>query len=240
MTPGYQKKVEIPKGLVKVQTAGIKLVSPLQADVEALTVTDEEEYAAADMLLADITRAQKEWAKRIDPILKPLQETVKSAKQALAGAQALDKEVAGPLAVMTMRVKIQMGDYQRLKLEAEQEAREAAAMAKEQAERAKEQLAAAAKGGAPKKTVQRLEAAVEAAVEDVEAAPLPERTKASNSTVRKVRKVRCVDLKKALQGIIDGVIPENIIIVSLSAHEDSVIETWPGFEGYDDVVIARK
>src|SRR5688572_24732453 len=94
----------IPANLVKTKVEGTKLVSPLQAAVEALEVTDAEELGAADELLSSILQARRKWDEKMEPILAPL-------RQAKSAADALKREIDKPLEQLELQVKAKIRDY---------------------------------------------------------------------------------------------------------------------------------
>lgn len=245
--------VPVPKpnpALIKAKAEGLRRVKTLEEEVQELQVTDQQTYEMADVLLGDISRARKEWAAKLRPIYDPLDVTIQSAQAAKRGVQALDREVDTPLATMEIAIK---GTMARWRLSEDnrlaEEKRLADAKQAELTRQLEETVQRAA--AAPSKSVQkRLEAKAEALAEQlVDAEPEPEvKPQATHSVAKKVKRWRVTDPMAALRGITAGVVPADIVIWdpgAIQAHfraEGGVeaVGSWPGFEAYDDVQIARK
>lgn len=243
------KVATVPVSLTRVQQEGVKLLTPLEQDVKALRVTTAEEYEAADMLLSDIGRARRQWRLKIDPILSPLKQAIDKAKEAMMGAKALDAEVDGPFTLLEERVKKVMRDYkleERRQLQAAKDAQDAAIeqdRLKLVELTRKEELA---KTAALRMRLGLQRSIVEAHAQELESTPKEAPVKAASSQARNVRKWRVTDVAAVLAGILEGSIPDDVMVVDSAAvgrhYRDSAetVESWPGFEGFDDVVIARR
>lgn len=240
-------RAKMPPSLVKVKVEGTKLVSPLKEAVDELVITSPEEYQGADELLASIRRARRAWEDKIEPILKPLRE-------AKSAADALNREIDRPMGELEAKVKDKMADFK------EHEAPELAAeqrriddaQANIQAqleETSAKELAAKTKQMRDRLAQKREQ--LEERAEEVEQ-ERPVETKASHSTVRHVPKWRLIENKQTpailiiLKAILAGQIPPEVIMLDNSyinkVHliQRDMMKAWPGFELYEETIIAGR
>lgn len=229
----------MPTDLVKVKVQGARLLTPLQAEVQSLSVTTPEEYEAADEILRGIKKARAQWDAMIEPVLKPLRE-------AKSNADKLKRDVDAPLAQLEEQVK---GHMRHFKLEEQRQL--AAAQRKVDEEQAKlaaeeEALAERELKARTSQMRERLAKQREVVAEKAAAIETPIETKGANSQARRVRTWKLVDQNAAMQAQIAGKIPE---VFSLSAslmnqqlreHGLETICKWPGFEMEEDIIIAGR
>lgn len=240
-------KTATPAQLVKVKVEGTKLVSPLKEAVDELVITSPEEYQGADELLASIRRARRAWEDKIEPILKPLRE-------AKSAADALNREIDRPMEALEGQVKAKMTEFKRheaAELVAEQR-RIDDAQAKIQAqleETAARELTARTKQMKDRLAQKREQ--LEERAEEVEQ-ERPVETKASHSIVRHVPKWRLTENKQTpalliiLKAILTGQIPPEVVMLDNSyinkvhlTQRDTMTQ-WPGFQLYEETVIAGR
>jgi hypothetical protein len=217
-------------------------VQPLAQAVQELTVTNDEEYQAADALLGSVRGARRQWASMFKPVHEPL-------KLAKANADKLNRDIDGPMETMETAIKRVMADYS---LEKERRIAEQKRLADEEAERLRKKLEEATNKELAAKTApmrERLRVAretletqvVEQAEETEETLERP--VEAEHSRTRKVRKWRLVDLEAYAK------VTRNYVILDTAAVTRDLrsglitlddIAGWPGFEVYEDVVIASR
>lgn len=227
----------LPPALIKTKVEGIKLISPLATEVEGLSIVTADDLQGADEILAGIQAARKTWKAKMEKILAPL----RSAK---SEADALNREVDRPLEQLEAQVKSKIRDY---RLEESRQIAEArrvqeaaeARLAQQIEETAQKEQAARTKQMRERLTNKRQ--ALENQAEEVEAAR--EVVQTAHSTARAVRKWRVVNKRMAIQGLmaIDGresFIELNTVAINKVPLEE--IEEWPGFEVYNDIVIAGR
>ena len=224
--------------MIKVKAQGAKLLTPLEKEVAELTVETEDQLALADQLLADIKRARRDWAEKMEPILRPLRE----AKQ---GADALNREIDRPLETLESKVKTAISLYrvnEMKRLEAqrrEQEKEQQAALAKLQ-EVADREANARTKQMRDRLAQQR--EAIEAQLEQQEQAPAPAPVETLHST-RRVRRWRLkgdIPWSAVVKAAGMGKIPTEALTLDTTYLHGVPLEEiakWPGFETYEEVVI---
>ena len=197
-----------PTTLVKTRVDGIKLLTPLQAALEQLVVSDEDSYLEADFELAKIRAAVATWDQRINPIITPLKRVLDEAKSAMAGAKALDDEVRKPLLALEAGTKQKMKDYKLL--EASRAAEAKAASDRAAAELRQRALAATTAAAVAKTPQAKARLQQQSATLQAEAASVVEQTVIDNtpvrgaaSTTRTVKKLRLVNLLAFLGAVQD-------------------------------------
>lgn len=174
---------------------GIKLITPLQVEVSALAIQNDEEYLQADFMLARVKAALATWDQKISPVLTPLQKVLAEAKLAMDGAKSLDKEVRGPLEGLEVDIKGKMRNYKLLENQRVLEAQAAAAQAA--AELRQRSLAAATAAAVAKTPQAKARLEQQQATLQAEAASVVEQAiidtapvKGAASSDRKVKKLR--------------------------------------------------
>lgn len=230
--------------LVKIKREGLARLTPLEADVLQLKLRTDDDYDKADTLLSDIRRARRDWAGKIDPILDPL-------SLATRNLQALNREVDRPLETLEATVKGKMKAFKQEESRRLQEAEHERQEAQRQTQRRLDEAAAILDAAKTKPFKARMEAkvqAIETELAVIEEAPRVQQVKAVSSTARTVKRWRIADLAAILQGVLDGSIPDDIMVVASTAVErnfkgeagKALVASWPGFEVYDDVIIAGR
>lgn len=233
---------------VEVRIQGLKLLTPLRPLIAALSVTDADSYLEADGLLGRVKHARATWVAKFGPILQPLKAAEKNIKQALRGAKDLDAEVDGPLEQMELSIKEAMRQYklkEQLQLqEAEEERRRKVEAMRLEAEE-KERKALLAKTPQMKAKLAQSRQDLLIAAELVEDEPVTP-IRGAASTSRSVRKWRVKDMKALLRGVLSGEVPADVIVTAdpvigrYWSSDRAIVEAWPGMEGFDDVIIARR
>lgn len=231
-----------PVTLARVRKEALALAPPLSVLVTHLQVTTEEEYQIADSYLSRVSEAQKAVKAKIDPIVNPVEDAIKSLKKSIAAAKALEKEAMRPLDALEAGIKAKMRDYKieeaRLLREAETERLRLEAQITEQL--AKEEAARTAP--------MRARAAEKRAVleEQYVQQETPTKVIAASSSARTSRKPAVASLAHFLDGIAKGYIPQDCIQIMPGVlqryyrDDPEGVESWPGIEIVDDVVIAKR
>lgn len=204
------------------------LVPSLKPSVVALAVIeDEDAYKIADGYFGQIKAARKEWAERMEEIIRPIRDGLNKLYK-------LNRDVDKPLADLESVIEKPMKAFQLRDLRRKQEEID---QANEEAARIQRLLDKAKTPAKQQELTQQLE--------EVESFR-PESVRAENSAARPTRKVRITDLKAFAIGVGSGLIPEDCLIVHMPAlnryfkDEAEMVEGWPGVEGFDDVSIVSR
>lgn len=231
-----------PPKLILVKTKGQRLLTPLEEQVQGLVVKTEEDLTGADELLAGIRRARKQWADMIEPVLAPLRE-------AKSAADALNREIDRPLGELEESVK---GAIRLYRVEEQRQISEAKRLQDQEAERLREQINETATREQSARTKQMRERlalkreALESQAEEQAEEPEPVAVTVTHSQTRKVKRWRLMDKAAALKAAAAGTIPSAVFEVSNSAmaicwrESPEVVAQWPGFEVYEDIIIAGR
>lgn len=229
----------------KVKEAGLALLPPIQKALSSLgAIENEEDYLAADAKLGMIRNARLVWQAKISPILTPLKEAKRQLDLSMKGVKELNEEIDGRLQLCETEVKNKMRDFKLLEAQKKRDAEAEAERLRQEAIRLAEE-AESKRGIARNKLLAKAEEATSAALE-VQLYGITPDVKGSASSVREARKWRVKDMKAVLRGVLSGEIPPDVIVTDDTAirrywREDSaVVEAWPGFEGYDEITIARR
>lgn len=236
---------------IKAKADMEKRLPDLQATVESLTVTTQEEYQQADAILNMIQTARGDWkvrfyggqvaGKTYDPIIPPM-------KSALDALYALVREIDKPLETMEAAVKKLQGDY---KLEEMRVAREVEREKEQQRlllEQKKRELEAKAAKPMRPAAAQALAAQIEQLdieTEEVESQGV-EFVQAESSSARFTRVWTHDDIKATVKAVVAGAIPWDVLTLdakAVDAHykdDPETVEAWPGFGGKDAVTIAGR
>lgn len=248
------KAVAVPASLRTIEHEGFKLVTPLQREVEGLTITDAASYLAADALLGRVVAARKRWAAEMDPILTPAKVTVSEAKKTLAGAQALAAKVDGPLGDLELRMKAEMRDYkieEIRQIEEQDRVREQEKLRLQEQERKAREVSEAPTASPLKARLAaaRATTAVEQ-IEELEQEDTPAPVKAEMSTTRRTPSWRITDttafVQQWLQEQMVGSMPSDAVIINTAAISrvfratPELLDSWPGIERYDEISVVRK
>lgn len=220
----------------------LAVISPLQADVSTLVVTDEESYQKADYLLSRIGQARKTWGERMEKIIRPI-------RQGLDEIYALNREVDKPLESLDKAVRKEMTAFKTEERRLIREADEAKAREEQRLRDEAEIKERAAQTAATPQLRGRLSAQAARLTEQAETVAqqeTPAPVQAARSSERVPEKVRVNDLGLFLQGILDGTIaPEAITVDQVwlnkqFRNEPTVVAAWPGVEKYEDIQIVRR
>lgn len=248
----------IPKPILAAKEEGLALLPPLQAAIATLAVVDEDSYLVADAMLGKIQQARKRWSARIGKIIDPLWEALKSGRE-------LKNEVDKPLEALELGVKDAMRTFKLAEQKRIQAALDEEARLRDLAEQ-KERLEAAAKTQPMKDRLRQAREDLEAKAEEAVEKQSP--VLAISSSTRTVRKWRFRDdgsTGEEVSGLPNGfrefviaaaeqiqqpagryrnLPPLYEFLLPNSPHfrkyELNQIETWPGVEGYDDVIISGR
>lgn len=223
---------------------GENLLVPLQPLIANLSIVDEESYLEADGLLGRIRTNRAKWKLRISRILDP-------AKTVYDEARKLRDEVDKPLESMETTVKTTMMDYKRAEARQLNEAREAQereAHRLQQEIEAKERKEAAARTRPMREKIARTVNELRARQEEVEAIPQPAVAKGVSSSTRTVKRIRLLDIRTVMAGILNGEIPDDVIITSLNTvvlmtylrANEAAVKSWAGLEVYEDITIVGR
>lgn len=240
--------VEVPgnvvgaQTLIKARTEGNSLISPLKNKVETLVIDSEEAYQEMDVLLSQIMNTRRVWLAKIDPIIAP----IRAGLDLLYG---LKNDIKDPLDDYEKLAKKKMKDY---KLEEARQLRlaEDNRLAKIEAGRkAAEEKQRKADAARSKPLKQKLEAeaavlTTNAEILDMGGAAQP--VVGTHSTVRAKKVAQVSNLSKLLQGVIDGIIPDDVITINQvelnTAYriDPEVVASWPGVTIIDDINISGR
>jgi hypothetical protein len=231
-----------PTTLARVRKETLALATPLRSAVDDLEVTTEEEYQIADGYLSRIADAQRAVKAKIDPITKPVEQSIKLLKQSIDAAKKLEKEALAPLQALEAGVKSKMRDF---KIEETRRLRESEAERlrieneiAEQLRREEQARTAPMRARAAQKREELEQQYVEQET--------PTKVMAASSSARVSRKPAILSLKAFLKGIADGFVPEECIEVKPGVlqryykDDPEGVESWPGVQIVDDVVIAKR
>lgn len=218
------------------------VVGPVRDESATIRVTDPVTFNLADTLLKRIRDARTFVAEKFEPIIRP-------TRVRLDHYYALRRELDGPLDTAEKNVKAamrtwQMADLKRIADEkASQQAeidrleREALA-ARNRAEKARTDATAA----------KHTEVAVvlERKADIAAALPIDNPTVAQSSNTRTFRNIRITDKFAFIAAIAAEIIPMELVDINPAAlkleHKRSPgeVESWPGVEGFDDLLIAAR
>lgn len=228
----------LPKPIQAAREEGLAFLPPLQAAISTLKVVDEDSYLVADAMLGKIQHARKRWAARIGKIIDPMWEALKSGRE-------LKNEVDKPLEQLELSVKSAMKTFKLNEQRQIQAALDEEARLRDLAAQ-KERLETVAKTQPMKERLRQARESLEEQAEEQVAKQTP--VLAMSSSPRTVRKWRITNRTAFLLGVINGIIPPQMVEVNTvevnRLHRQSLlqdqVEAWPGVEGYDDVVIAGR
>lgn len=230
----------LPANLVKVQVKGTKLLTPLEAEVHGLTVETADEYQVADELLAGIARARKQWAAEIEPVLAPL-------RQAKSAADELNRKIDRPLEALYNTVRTKMGAFKQAEARVLLAAREEQEREQAKLQRQLEETAAREQTARTKQMRERLAAKREELEQQAEeVAEAPQAVKGAHSATRRIKKWRVVNMELLLRMIADGAGPEEVLILNegyinaVMRSQPDVVASWPGFEVYEELIVAGR
>jgi hypothetical protein len=228
--------------LIKARSEGMGLLSPLKSEVLSLEIQDEEGYQMADILLSRVMTARKTWLGRINPIVKPIYDSLQLL-------YALRGDFDDPMKEYEAAIKGKMKTY---KLEEARQLRiaEDARLKKiDDDRRAAEEKQAKADAAKTKGMKQKLETQAAALIQNAEILEVggpAQGATATHSTVRSKKKAEVTDLVALLKGIIAGKVPDDLISINQvelnSAYriDAEEVASWPGITIVDDINISGR
>lgn len=252
-----------PTNTLAVRTQGFQLLTPLKPAVDKLTITSATGYLDGDELLGRIRNARAKWAQLMEPISGPNERALKELKEQAKAIKALDAEVDGPLGILEAQVKAEMRAFKleeprQLHAAEEEQRRESDRLRREAEEVARREQAAKTAPMRAKLAEKRV--ALETQAAHVEADPdvnlHPVRGGSSSS--RRVRRVTITNLPAFLTalkpyeprgGLYEfGHPPLSVVdvaslqsaVTAIYRSQPKLVETWPGVEIVDDIVIAGR
>jgi hypothetical protein len=206
------------------------LITTVLEPSKALAVIGQSTYTDAELSLSSIQSAQKRVKAKLDEEIRPRYEELEQW-------YALKRELLSELDPAETRIKCQMADYnmeqQRLARERQKadDERKRQLSVQAQAEVAKVNdvtLSAIDRARAKFKATQKVEEAKQVVV-----APPPP-VKSTSSTFIPTETWKVVDMKAFLQGVLDGVIPEEAVMVQVVNMNGfwkimkEKVKGWPG------------
>lgn len=225
--------------LITTRDEGLKLISPISMEVEDLEVFDADTYAVADALFGRIKKARRTWTERMEKIIRPI-------RTGLDELYSLNREVDKPLGKLEDAVEAKMKIY---KLEEARQIRDAERLQQAELDRLQREADAKEAAALNARTAQmrgKLEAARQRIVEQAEVVLTQEivaPVQGEKSSTRSLRLCRVSDLLAFASGVATGTIPTACITVNTPElnrqfkRDPTLVEGWPGVEGYDDVQI---
>ncbi len=206
------------------------LIATVLEPSKALAVIGQSTYTDAETALSSIQSAQKRVKAKLDEEIRPRYEELEQW-------YALKRELLSELDPAETRIKRQMADYnleqQRLareqqKVEGERKRQLSVQAQAEVAKVNDATLSAVDRARAKFKATQKVEEAKQVVV----VAPPP--VKSTSSTFIPTETWKVIDMKAFLQGVLDGVIPEEAITVQVVNMNGfwkimkEKVKTWPG------------
>lgn len=244
--------IDVPIATVSVlkdKRDGLALITPLQQEVDLLdTISNRGELAVADELFGRIQKARKVWKlKMYGTTAKP--GPIPSIRSGLDQLYELNREVDKPLEVLETKVERAMKAFHLAELREAQAEEQAKRDREAEAQRVIDELER-------KKALLRTPAAqakMESQIldkvqelEEIQQEEAPEPVELANSAPRPRKVPALISLSDVCQGIVDGVIPEDVVSlnwVKLRAYYKSdpdAVATFPGIELQDDITIVGR
>lgn len=234
-----------------VRQEGLSIAASILVRVAGMTVASKEEYIAADAVLGRLRD------KRLYIMNELINRLKKPINEAHDRVLALEHELVDPLASAEKALKNKMGLWTVQERRRIQEAADADRRERERVEAEQRRVQEAADraqqaGKLSQAHALRREALelADQAEELGEKAVLPVQVvgQAARSNAVAVKRWRVKDLRKVLQGILNGETPEGIVQVNAvmvnqymrGDQTGEVVGSWPGMEVYDDVQIRGK
>jgi len=200
-----------------------------------IRISDQSSYNSAARLLLDIAALTR----RIQEHHKPIKDAAYAAhKAAVAAEKRLLDPLAEATAILKKAISIWEADQERLRLETERKAREAAAKIEE--EFRLEQAVAAQEAGADEATVDQI-LATPIRIPVPVAAPTFERAKGVGTQQR--WKAEVIDLRALCREIAEGRLPEEYVIPNMTAlnaraRAEKQAMSIPGVRAVPETVVA--
>lgn len=241
------KVINVPQmtSAVPAKREGLALITPLQAEVEALTVETPEGYLAADLILGRIQTARKTWKlKMYGTAAKP--GPIPSIRSGLDQLYELNREIDSPLEKLEEKTKSAMKVFKLAELRASQEEERERQRIEEEKQRAIDELErkkALLKTPAAKARVEERIIEVAEELDEVQQQTAPEQTvgEKSRTTAKKIPVI--MDLSAFIKGIAEGMVPEDCVQINMTRlrqyfkDEPEAVAMFPGVEIQDDIQI---
>lgn len=244
--------IDVPVATVAVlkdKREGLALITPLQQEVELLEAIDSPaELAVADELFGRIQKARKTWkTKMYGTTAKP--GPIPSIRSGLDQLYALNREVDGPLEKLETSVETIMKSYHLRLLKEKQEEEAAKKRREEESQRVLEELErkkALLKTPQAQAKVEAQILEVAAEIDEIQQEEVTEQPEMANSTGRPRKVPTVLSVSDVCQGIVDGVIPEDLVTVNMVRlrayykEDPESVALFPGIELQDDVTIVGR
>lgn len=246
--------IDMPAATVSVlkdKRDGLALITPLQQEVDVLeAINSPGELAVADELFGRIQKARKTWKlKMYGTPAKP--GPIPAIRSGLDQLYELNREVDRPLEKMEETVEKAMKAYHLGLLRAKQEEEASKQRREQEAQRVLEELErkkAALRTPAAKAKAEAEILEVAAELEEIQQEEATEQPEVDNSTARPKKVPTVLSVSDVCQGVVDGVIPEDLVavnLVKLRAYlkEDPLVaDIWKpyGIVLVDDVTIVGR
>lgn len=228
--------------LDKAKKELVTLRSPAIEEAEGLVLRTEADFLTADGLRSRIKKAIKIVEEKLDPIIADI-------RPGLDKLYALKRSEITPLEEADGIITTKMKDFRRAEQKRIDEAARAQRLEAERIDREAEETRRRAAAAATPQVAKRLERkadALDTKAVDVATTPLKRAVEADHSSTRTVKVWKVADIGTILQGILDGEIPADVIMVdSVTVNkafrtQPDVVAAWPGFTVYDDVQIVGR
>lgn len=239
------------KDLMKTKQDIETISTPILSKIFTLQVKDEAGYAVADYYLGRIREARKTIKAKFSTFIDPLKESVKKAKEALDQANKFMFELDEPLEEGEIKVKALLHDFTVKRL-----AEERAEENRRQAEQAELNMQAqiaytkeqAAKTEAMRKRLATQRVDLEAKAAEVEAVPVAQPVKVSNSSVRTKKVCHVVKKRDLMAAALDPQSPvpleifrvDQLMLNAWFKQRPDFVAQWPGISIEDDVTIVGR
>lgn len=241
----------LPPAVAKKQRENLAVVSPLQARFNQIVVKDEASCQEMDALMGDVVQARRGWGSIWAVIHKESIEPIMKGINALHG---VNRTIDGPLGLLEGAAKAAIKTFR----VADQRRIEAARVESDRLNREAEELQARIDSARTltqrAKLVEKMEVIETKAVKALDA-QVPVQTENSGNRTKPAWRLIGSELESddvppsfmaMLEGIILGHIPPQAVcldtkfINEVFRGEPKVVESWPGFEVFDDIQIVRK
>jgi hypothetical protein len=219
-----------------------RTVEPLVEAAAELKISDAASYQAADFLLKRVRIAKRAIEEKLNPIIEPIY-------QGLQSLYKLRKELTDPLEKADADIREgmsvwQMAESRRIAAEAAARREEEDRLRREAEE--KQRKIDQAKSESARKLLAKQALVLESKADAVAAVPVEAPTQAVGSSVRKVWKWRVASMRKLIQAVADGRVPQEILAVDTTVigkyfrDDPASLSHYPGIEVYEDIVIAGR
>lgn len=248
-----EPEVTLPAPVAKEKAQALATVGPLQARFNSIRIKDERSCQEMDTFLGDVIQARKGWGsiwariheKSIEPIMRGINALHEVNRDIDGPLKRL--EDAGKAAIKAFRV----ADQRRIEA-----ARVEADKLSQQAEELQERMDAARTLAQRGKLAAQKEVIDTKAVEAFEA-QAPVQTENSGHRTKPAWRLIGSDMDDddvhvppafmaVLDGIILGHIPAEAVILNVRyinqtfSDDPKLVESWPGFEVFNDIQIVRR